>query len=45
MGLGPRKPSMVEQARVALDPRGNVLANTRDYRIGGQGVAAGGYAS
>jgi len=30
--LGPRKPGMVEQARVALDPRGNVLANTTDYR-------------
>jgi glutamate synthase (NADPH/NADH) small chain len=30
--LGPRKQGMVEQARVALDPRGNVLANTTDYR-------------
>ena len=30
--LDPRKPGMVEQARVALDPRGNVLANTTDYR-------------
>jgi glutamate synthase (NADPH/NADH) small chain len=26
--LGPRKPGMVEQSRVALDPRGNVRANT-----------------
>jgi glutamate synthase (NADPH/NADH) small chain len=30
--LGPRRPGMVEQAGVALDPRGNVLANTDDYR-------------
>jgi glutamate synthase (NADPH/NADH) small chain len=30
--LGPRKPGMVEQSGVALDPRGNVRANTVDYR-------------
>jgi glutamate synthase (NADPH/NADH) small chain len=30
--VGPRRPGMLEQARVALDPRGNVLANTDDYR-------------
>jgi glutamate synthase (NADPH/NADH) small chain len=30
--LGPRKPGMLEQAGVALDARGNVLANTEDYR-------------
>jgi glutamate synthase (NADPH) small chain len=30
--LGPRKPGMVEQAGVALDPRGNVLANVKDYK-------------
>ena len=30
--LGPLKPGMVEQSGVALDPRGNVSANTVDYR-------------
>jgi glutamate synthase (NADPH/NADH) small chain len=30
--LGPRKPGMVEQAGLALDPRGNVLANVQDYK-------------
>jgi glutamate synthase (NADPH/NADH) small chain len=30
--LGPRKPGMVEQSGVTLDPRGNVLANTVDYK-------------
>ena len=30
--LGPRKPGMVEQAGVALDPRGNVAANVKDYK-------------
>ncbi len=30
--LGPRKPGMVEQAGVALDPRGNILANVKDYK-------------
>jgi glutamate synthase (NADPH/NADH) small chain len=30
--LGPRQPGMVEQAEVALDARGNVMANEIDYR-------------
>jgi glutamate synthase (NADPH/NADH) small chain len=30
--LGPRKPGMLEQAGVALDPRGNVAANVKDYQ-------------
>jgi glutamate synthase (NADPH/NADH) small chain len=30
--LGPRRPGMVEQSGVALDPRGNVQANTVDYK-------------
>jgi glutamate synthase (NADPH/NADH) small chain len=30
--LGPRKDGLLEQAGVALDPRGNVAANTDDYR-------------
>ena len=30
--LGPRKSGMVEQAGVALDPRGNILANVVDYK-------------
>src|SRR3954466_5406358 len=30
--LGPRKPGMLKQARVALDSRGNVQANTNDYQ-------------
>ncbi len=30
--IGPRKPGMLEQAEVTLDPRGNVLADTRAYR-------------
>jgi glutamate synthase (NADPH/NADH) small chain len=30
--LGPRRPGMVEQSGVKLDPRGNVLANTLDYQ-------------
>jgi glutamate synthase (NADPH/NADH) small chain len=29
--LGPRRPGMVEQSGVELDPRGNVRANTIDY--------------
>jgi glutamate synthase (NADPH/NADH) small chain len=40
--LGPRKHGMVEQARVALDPRGNVLANTNDYRTSVEKVFAAG---
>jgi glutamate synthase (NADPH/NADH) small chain len=30
--VGPRKPGLVEQAGVALDPRGNVAANVNDYQ-------------
>ena len=30
--LGPRKAGLVEQAGVTLDPRGNVAANTNDYK-------------
>ena len=30
--LGPRKPGMVEQAGLALDPRGNVQASVQDYK-------------
>ncbi len=40
--LGPRKPGMIEQARVALDQRGNVLANTNDYRTSVDKVFAAG---
>jgi glutamate synthase (NADPH/NADH) small chain len=30
--LGPRRPGMVEQSGVTLDPRGNILANVQDYK-------------
>ena len=30
--LGPRRTGMIEQSGVELDPRGNVRANTIDYR-------------
>jgi glutamate synthase (NADPH/NADH) small chain len=30
--LGPRKPGLVEESGVALDPRGNIAANVSDYR-------------
>jgi glutamate synthase (NADPH/NADH) small chain len=30
--LGPRQPGMLEEAGVALDSRGNVAANVKDYR-------------
>ncbi|MFO1070139.1 MAG: FAD-dependent oxidoreductase, partial [Geminicoccaceae bacterium] len=30
--LGPRRGGMVDESGVKLDPRGNVLANTNDYR-------------
>jgi glutamate synthase (NADPH/NADH) small chain len=30
--MGPRKPGMLEQAGVALDPRGNVAATVTDYK-------------
>jgi glutamate synthase (NADPH/NADH) small chain len=30
--VGPRRPGMIEQSGAALDPRGNVQANTLDYK-------------
>jgi glutamate synthase (NADPH) small chain len=30
--VGPRRPGMVEQSGVTLDPRGNIAANVQDYR-------------
>ncbi len=30
--LGPRRPGMLEQAGVTLDPRGNIAANVQDYK-------------
>jgi glutamate synthase (NADPH/NADH) small chain len=30
--VGPRRPGMIEQSGVTLDPRGNVAANTMDYQ-------------
>jgi glutamate synthase (NADPH/NADH) small chain len=30
--LGPRRGPLLDQAKVELDPRGNVLANTVDYK-------------
>jgi glutamate synthase (NADPH/NADH) small chain len=30
--LGPRTPGMIEEAGVALDPRGNIAATVKDYR-------------
>jgi glutamate synthase (NADPH/NADH) small chain len=40
--LGPRKAGMLAQAGVALDPRGNVLANMIDYRTSVPKVFAAG---
>jgi glutamate synthase (NADPH/NADH) small chain len=40
--LGPRKPGMVEQADLALDPRGNVLANVKDYKTSAPRLFAAG---
>jgi glutamate synthase (NADPH) small chain len=40
--LGPRRPGMVEQSGVALDPRGNVRANTLDYKTSVAKVFAAG---
>ncbi|MBN9564380.1 MAG: glutamate synthase subunit beta [Alphaproteobacteria bacterium] len=40
--LGPVRAGMVEQSEVALDPRGNVLANTSDYRASVDKVFAAG---
>jgi glutamate synthase (NADPH/NADH) small chain len=40
--LGPRRPGMLEQAGVELDARGNVAANTVDYRTSIDRVFAAG---
>ncbi len=40
--LGPRRPGMVEQSRVELDPRSNVRADTIDYRTSVPKVFAAG---
>jgi glutamate synthase (NADPH) small chain len=40
--LGPRKTGMVEQSGVALDARGNILADTLDYRTSVAKVFAAG---
>lgn len=38
--IGPRKAGFVEQTEVALDPRGNVAANTIEYATSSEGVFA-----
>ncbi len=38
--VGPRKVGFVEQAEVAIDPRGNVSANTADYATSVDGIFA-----
>ncbi len=40
--LGPRKNALLEQAGVTLDARGNVAANTVDYRTSRDGLFAAG---
>jgi len=40
--LGPVKNGMIEQFGLALDPRGNVLANTEDYKTSVDGIFAAG---
>jgi glutamate synthase (NADPH/NADH) small chain len=40
--LGPRKPGLLEEAGVELDQRGNVAANTLDYRTSRDGLFAAG---
>jgi glutamate synthase (NADPH/NADH) small chain len=40
--LGPRGPGMVEQSGVELDPRGNIRANTIDYRASAPQLFAAG---
>ena len=40
--LGPRRPGMLEQAGLTLDARGNVAANTQDYRTSMDRVFAAG---
>ena len=38
--VGPRKPGLLEQAGVELDPRGNVKANVVDYRTIGAATSS-----
>jgi glutamate synthase (NADPH/NADH) small chain len=38
--LGPHRDGLLEEAQVALDPRGNVAANTSDYRTSRPGLFA-----
>jgi glutamate synthase (NADPH/NADH) small chain len=40
--LGPQRAGLLETAGVALDPRGNVQANTEDYRTSVPKVFAAG---
>jgi glutamate synthase (NADPH/NADH) small chain len=40
--LGPRRPGMIEQSGVKLDPRGNVLADTNDYQTSTPKIFAAG---
>ncbi|MGH7094059.1 MAG: glutamate synthase subunit beta, partial [Stellaceae bacterium] len=40
--LGPRRPGMIEQSGIALDPRGNVAANTVDYQTSAPKIFAAG---
>ena len=40
--LGPVQPGLLEQAKVALDPRGNVKANTVDYKSSVEKIFAAG---
>jgi glutamate synthase (NADPH/NADH) small chain len=40
--VGPRTEGMIAQSGVALDARGNVLANTRDYRTSAPKIFAAG---
>jgi glutamate synthase (NADPH/NADH) small chain len=40
--LGPRRGALLEQAGVELDQRGNVLANTVEYRTSRDGLFAAG---
>jgi glutamate synthase (NADPH/NADH) small chain len=40
--LGPRKPGMIEQAGAKLDPRGNLAANTLDYKTSVDKIFAAG---
>jgi len=40
--LGPRRGALLDQAGVEMDPRGNVLANTVEYRTSRDGLFAAG---